>query len=293
MLDRRVASGEFSPSRSINSAPVSAQDIVECLKKRVSRFDFSSEDWGAGPTACSYRHFVDSFDVTVREELYKSLLAEVDAGRAPPRSLLPFVILEPHRRISARAVQDYLRRRQCDVVDEFAGVREIVSIVGDPNTANPGAVLAGLVLICDRRINAIARTARRLLSPADIRDFSRVQRTTLHRCTVEFCLDWLVELSQNYCRQSVENVAYALMLMVVHDEHGVVEDESEIDYLVGFKSTRVRQFDSFEGYYLEVQPILKYLCQREGFESAITKVIELWESHRDDARRLREAAAAA
>ena len=116
---------------------------------------------------------------------------------------------------------------------------------------------------------------------------SRVQITKMRTSSVEFCLDWLTELNQSYCRDAVCDIASALMLMVVHDEQGVVEDLSEINY-IGFKTTKVLQTQTFENYYSEIMPILTYLKKCDRFESAIAMVIELWDEHRAKAPLLRE-----
>lgn len=302
MLEQRLAPDGLSGMHQVHSAPGPGSIFSNntnnvgrsggsfgdaSLTALITDFDFQLDDLIDGATATAYRHLLETSGVIAREELYEYLLSGIAARCIDAKSLLAFVIFEPHRRLAARAVQDFLACRQCDVIDEFAGVREVMRALAEPGTANRGAVLAGLVLVCDRRINAIARTARSLLSPSDIRDFSRVQLTTIQRCNVEFCLDWLVELTQNYARGPVEDLACALMLMVVHDEHGVVEDESEIDYLVGFNSTRVRQFASFESYYEEVLPILHYLRSFESFEAPVSSVIDCWEGHREAARQLR------
>lgn len=286
MLNQRTARHELAQG----TVPPAGRGKL--LSQLIADFDFQAEDLEEGPTANAYRALLEVSSITSREEIYEEMVANVTAGQVDAGSLLAFVIFEPHRRVAARAVRDFLALRRCNLADEFAGVREVMSLLADPNTANRGAVLAGLVLVCDRRINAIARTARGLLSSSDIRDFSRVQMTTVQRCTVEFCLDWLVELTQNYARGPVEDLACALMLMAVHDEHGVVEDEAEINYLVGFNSTRICKHENFESYYEEVRPIFNYLRRFDGFEMPISSVVDCWEAHNQKAPRLRELSAA-
>lgn len=291
MLNQWIVRDELSSCLQAGR-PLSSVAGRKPLARLIADFDFQSEDLQHGATAETYAASIEALAVDAREALYEEIFDQVVAGSLDARSLLAFVVFEPHRRLVARAVQDFLTRRHCVVVDEFAGVREVMSILADPNTANRGAVLAGLVLLCDRRINAIARTARGLLSASDIRDFSRVQMTTVQRCTVEFCLEWLIELTQHYTRGPVEDLACALMLMAVHDEQGVVEDEAEINYLVGFNCTRVRKYENFESYYEEVLPIFNYLRGFDGFETPIAAVVDCWEAHKIEACRLRSAAAA-
>ncbi len=256
----------------------------------VSHFDLDSEDWGTGSTAVGYRGLLESMSVKERQRLYELVLDDVIKGSAATTSLLAFAVFEPHLKIVCNAVRDYVTHRSCNIEDEFAGVHEVVGVLANPHTVNKGAVLAGLVSIGDRRINAVARTARHLLSPSDIQSFSRVQETVMRTSTVEFCLDWLLELNQHYCREAVTNVACALLLMVVHDEQGIVEDLSEINY-VGFKTTEVLQTQDFESYYSEISPILNYLKKCEKFRSVMMMVIDAWDGHRLAAAQLRNSAA--
>jgi hypothetical protein len=105
--------------------------------------------------------------------------------------------------------------------------------------------------------------------------------------SVEFCLDWLVELNQSEYKEYANDIACALKLMVVHDERGVIEDLSEIEY-VKFRKSKILQTKTFESYYSEIRPILNYLQKCNGFESIIGKVIEVWDGHQVTARLLRE-----
>ncbi len=256
----------------------------------IAHFDLDAEDWGAGITAIGYRRLLESTTVKYRLRLYEHFLKNVVMGESAASTLLAFAIFEPHIKIVCRAVGDYLTHRNCDLQDEFAGVHEVVGVLANQHTVNKGAVLAGLVAVGDRRINAVARTARHLLSAVDIQNFSRVQDTTIKSSTVEFCLDWLLELNQQYSKEAVDNVACTLLLMVVHDENGIVEDLSEINY-VGCKTTKVLQVKEFESYYSEILPILNYLKKCDRFETVMTMVTDAWEGHRVAAAHLREVAA--
>jgi hypothetical protein len=75
--------------------------------------------------------------------------------------------------------------------------------------------------------------------------------------------------------------------MIVHDERGIIEDLSEIEY-VKFRKSKILQTKTFESYYSEIRPILNYLQNCEGFESIIGKVIEMWDGHQAKARLLQE-----
>jgi len=286
---RRIARADFAIPEQTFDSWVPSETDSESLRSFIHKFDFRAEEWSTCETVQAYRELVQRLSTTSRESIYDEVLTNVKLRRINARSLFCFVVFEPHPRLVAKAVQDYLIYRQFDLADEFAGVREVVRALVNGHAVNRGAVLAGLVLIGDRRVNAIARSLRDSLSAADVRDFSRVQLTSIQGRAVEFCLDWLVELTKEFKRSAVEDLACGLNLMAIYDESGLVVGETENDSLVGLASTRDCTLEKFEDYYAEVTPILKYLQQFEGFESPVASIIECWDSHKEEARRLRAA----
>lgn len=248
---------------------------------------FQFEDWQSGITRAMYNNFLSTLAVRDRESLYQDVLNEVLSGALDASSLLVFAGFDPHRKLVSAAVKDYLANRNPDIDDEYAGVHDLIEILAKSGTANRGAILAGLVSVGDRRINSIARASRHLLSSDDMKNFSVTHRLEIRSSAVEFCLDWLVELNQSECREYANDIACALKLMVVHDERGVIEDLSEIEY-VKFRKSKILQTKTFESYYSEIRPILNYLQKCDGFESIIGKVIEVWDGHQVTARLLRE-----
>lgn len=244
-------------------------------------------DWEKGITQAMYNILLATLSVKERESLYQEVLKQVLSGALATKSLLVFASFDPHRKLVCSAVTDYLANRNYNIEDEFAGVDELIEILAANGTANRGAILAGLVSVGDRRINAVARAARHLLSSYDVKNFAGVHLLEIRSSSVEFCLDWLIELNQRGSKEYVNNIACALMLMVVHDERGLIEDLSENEF-VGFKKSKILQTKTFESYYSEIRPILDYLLRCDGFETIIGKVIEMWDEHQVNAKLLRE-----
>jgi hypothetical protein len=248
---------------------------------------FDLEEWESGITRVRYNGFISTLTVNEREDLYQDVLQAVLSSALNAKCLLVFASFDPHRRLVCAAVKDYLNNRIVEIEDTFAGVHELIEILADNGTANRGAILAGLVSIGDRRINAIARAARHLLSSSDVKNFSGVHQPELRPSYVEFCLDWLIDLTQNDSKEYASDIAVTLMLMVVHDERGVVEELSGIEY-AGLKKAEVLQTKTFESYYSEIRPILDYLQECDGFELMIGRVIEMWDEHQAKAKQLRK-----
>ena len=245
------------------------------------------EDWKNGITQAMYNNFLSTLTVKDREAMYQDVLKAVLSDSLGIKCLLVFAVFDPHRKLVCAAVNDYLANQEPDIDDEYAGVHDLIEILAESGTANRGAILAALVSVGDSRINAIARASRHLLSSYDMRNFSVVNMPEIRSSSVEFCLDWLVELNQSEHKEYAKDIARALMLMVFHDERGVIEDISEIEY-VKFRKSKILQTRTFESYYSEIRPILNYLQKCDGFESIIGKVIEMWDGHRVKARLLRE-----
>lgn len=248
---------------------------------------FQLEDWQNGITQTRYNDFISTLTVKDRESLYQDVLREVLSGPLDVKCLLVFAGFDPHRKLVCAAVKDYLANRKPDIEHEYAAVNDLIDVLADNSTANRGAILAGLVSVGDPRINSIARASRHLLSSDDIRSFSAVHMLEIRSSSVEFCLDWLIELNHRKQKEYANDIASALMLMVVHDERGVIEDLSEIEY-VKFRKSKILQTKTFESYYCEIRPVLDYLHKCDGFESLIGKVIEMWDGHQVQARLLRE-----
>ncbi|MBV1879305.1 MAG: hypothetical protein KUG79_16810 [Pseudomonadales bacterium] len=261
-------------------------DLASLLPDFIAEFDPEKEIWVNNATVRMYKAQQVKMDLAERETLYEQLRVGVQEGKYAVSSLYFFLLVEQHPQVVWRAVNDYLTYRSCDLVDEFAAVNEVVQVLADPDTVNKGAILAGLVGIGDRRINAVARAARHMLSAEDIFSFSRIHVTTIRTSSVEFCLDWLVELNHKFHQETVDNIAEGLLLMVEHDLTGVVEDLSEINY-IGFRKTKVLQSKNFESYFHEIMPILRYLKQCDNFEPALTRIIDAWEGHQNQAQQLR------
>ena len=248
---------------------------------------FQREDWENGITQAMYNNFLSTLTVRDREVLYQDVFKAVLSDSLGIKCLLVFVVFDPHRKLVCAAVKDYLANQNPDIDDEYAAVHDLIELLAESGTANRGAILAALVSVGDRRINAIARASRHLLSSYDMRNFSVVNMLEIRSSSVEFCLDWLVELNQSGHKEYVNDIARALMLMVVHDERGVIEDLSEIEY-VKFRKSKIVQTKTFESYYSEIRPILNYLQECDGFESIMGKVIKMWDGHQVKARFLQE-----
>ena len=226
----------------------------------------------------SIRAMLKSVDKRQRKHFYRLLVTEISENRASPDLLLNFVRFEPNLKLVQQATRDYLTQKQCSALEEFDGVKQIVELFEQNQLSNTGAVLAGLLSMNDRRINAVIRTLRTRLSLADIREFSRIHPPELHAASIEFYLDWSLELQQKKESQRFNLVCSALKLMVLHDEYGSVFDYSE-HACIGFKNSNPAFATRFEDYLSRIRPMLSALGKMATCRDIATSMVKAWEGH--------------
>lgn len=234
-----------------------------------------------------YRFCVTETDVSEREAMLEGLVALVDQGELDPRGLLPIVRIEPHPSLCARLVTHFLSACDRDGDDKFEGVRELTHIVTDGSAANPGAVFAGLVLFGDRRITGAARAVRGTLGVAGVREFARARLPGLHAASIEFCLDWLLQLDESGCDSAFAHVASMLTMMAVEDTSGIVVDTNNHVGPFGFKTVPESVTKRFEDYYQEILPVLRHIERTSRHVEPVRNVMEVWQSHADAMTRAR------
>ena len=226
-----------------------------------------------------YRFCVTETEVDEREAMLEGVVAMVDRGELDPRGLLPLIRFEPHPSLAARLVTHYLRACDLRGYEDLAGVREITHFVTDATAANPGAVFAGLVLFGDRRKTGAARAARGILGVAEIREFARARIPGLHAASIEFCLDWLLQIEETGCTASFARVASMLTMMVVEDTDGLVVDTNNHVGPFGFKTVPDSVTKRFEDYHEEILPVLRHIERTTRSTEVIRNVMDVWERH--------------
>ncbi len=229
-------------------------------------------------TSALQQNFIDPSDPA---KACGEALCAVNSGRAHADSLLPFIRFEENAQLAIKAVQNYMTRHPCHLDDEMRPLLTVHEILLDPSTRNRGAVLAGLVRMGDRRINAVTRSLLPQFSPNDIRNFTRVHATTIKAEAVYFYHDWLRMSSASGAPACViADLCCGLMLMVVYDEYRLVEES--LDDPVGFRLDQRKDCRiPYATFLTRVMPRFKSLAELKGCEYHMKQVITLWERHRE------------
>lgn len=234
-----------------------------------------------------FREFLQRADFFQRRQYYNLLRKKLEANGISTAWLTHYIKWEPNYKLVQSAVRDFVRYSGCNALDEFKGVRQILALHASGELENPGAVLAGLLSIGDRRINAILRLSRSSLSVQDVHEFTRIHEPSLNAATVEYYIDWLTELDRMADKRRFQLVCSALHLAVLHDENGWVHDRDEAQQ-IGFRDVFSPLKIAFEDYLPAVEKALSCIRGPKGCEEAVRATLLAWQLHAEVARELRK-----
>jgi hypothetical protein len=244
--------------------------------------DLSPDRWDESV----FRKFLQRNELWRRKQLYEQLYAMLQQNSVSASWLQHFIRWEPNFRLVQRATRDYVYHRSCNVLEEFRGVQEIITLYEQQMLTSPGAVLAGLLSIGDRRINAVVRVFRVDLSLPDVREFTRIHEPQLSAPTIEFYLNWMHELTAKKDAKKFDLVCSKLHQMVLHDESGQVSDADETSR-VGFRGPFKTLLVPFEDYLLRVEGVLLSSHSHAEFSKVYQPMLNAWRSHAQRASELR------
>jgi hypothetical protein len=269
------------------------QPVTESVSNRVR---LSIRTFAANPEVSAlesirmpYNQLVGSASLHERTVLFGKFKDEVLGKQLPVDVLLPFAYFEPHHRLVSLAVKTYLESAMAGNADQLKPVAMLVAAIKSSIPVNPGALLAGIVQLGDRRFNAMARTARDVLDVQQIRMFARTQCTTITAASVEFHLDWLLHLHSVGGAESISYIASSLMLMTFHDETGIVMDCSRVPAHVAPQGhDNIKSYQNFEDYLSEVLPAMERIHSMSRHTRILGEMVLMWQNHCKEAFKLRE-----
>ncbi len=130
-----------------------------------------------------------------RHRVYDCLVAYVRG--LPPQastSLFAVLALDPDTGLASTATIDYASLAPLIGDDPMTGPRDVLDVVARAGTANPGAVLGGLLGLNDPRVCALIAPLRHELSADVIEILCRCATGVVARCVALFSLDWIEEV---------------------------------------------------------------------------------------------------
>lgn len=226
-----------------------------------------------------FTQIIETTEVWERKATFHSLVDEIRNNKLAPETLIYFVRFEPNAKLAHRATSEFIRLKSCSISNEFAGVEQILDLYKNEELQNAGAVLAGLLCLGDRRVNALLRALRSEFSAETLQEFTRIHPAHLCSASIEFYFDWIFELQRKQDTTKLNAVCAAMTVMLFHDETGFVEDHSELT-CVGFKFPALQR-KSYLAYYDSIEPTLNKLRQVNLKDNPSVQVlISTWENHR-------------
>ena len=210
---------------------------------------------------------------------------ELEAGSLSIKEALRYVEGEPNFQLARQASHDLVRYSPCDALDEFHIVLLLIERYRQNRLANAGAVLAGLLDLGERRINAVLRSSRKTMTRKEMHEFTRIHGSEIQASTVEFYLEWLLELTPGRDRERLRLVASSLMLMLLNDTTGWVVDQHDT-VQVGARGAFSPVRRRFEDYLPTVEKVLSKILEKRD-EPEIVQALSAWRLHVEKARTLR------
>lgn len=220
-----------------------------------------------------YQAFMSEVDDKERQRIFLFVVQKIECGELPSAAMLPFITYETNHHLVKKAVEAYLQTRRGTLDDPVLAVREILDLMVSDLLANRGAAFAGLVCFGDRGVCAVLRTIRGQLALSDVRAFSHAVAGPLHRSTIEFCVDWIVDVADEDRYDIAIQVATALASLVVNDSILKVH-ESRFNFGPNaFVSSRHYPDATLQDVLADLRPILDYLSRLEV--PALNRMIDI------------------
>lgn len=254
--------------------PKSIPESVESLLYNLEQLHERSSPLLLETIKIVYKAFMDDVDDVERKSLFLYVVQEVQVGSARPESIIPFIRYETNHQLVTRAIWAYLQNKRSSFEDPFSATCDILDLLGRKRVANRGAVFAGLVCFGDRRVCAVLRTVRHTLSLPEIRAFAHAATGPLHRSTIEFCTEWLVELVDTEQYDIAIQVASALSSMVINDSTLLVHDTRFNFGPYAFLHSTIFPDIAFDDLLVELEPLLDTLS--ESGLPALNRMIEIF-----------------
>jgi len=142
-----------------------------------------------------YRDFFLQAPVDRRKEIFGHVTIIVpELGGWTAGALTPFMALDPDMEIVSTATVDYASLGSLNDDDPMTRPKDAIDMVERGVTANPAAVLGGLMALGDPRVCRLLTPLRASLSKDEVHTVTKCFSGITTKTVVDFYLDWLDEL---------------------------------------------------------------------------------------------------
>lgn len=229
-----------------------------------------------------YNVIVERSTTAERMELLEHVTEAVEGQVASGNALMPFVMVDPMHEIVSTAALNLAVLTSGD--DPLAGPREVLRIAvedvmpGDQDTRT--SILAGLILLGDRRVLALIGRCWELVDASHRHELAKAKSDFVYAGVVDFYLDWLDACLESGDESLFGTVAANLAKMPLWPAIGpqVVEIERVMPVWAANGGPPVRHPQSwtYAEYGRIIEPRLRDLLARESEPKVLPHVMRLW-----------------
>jgi hypothetical protein len=244
-----------------------------------------------------YSHFAERAPVAARRDVFARLSVFAREREIRRDALYAFLRHEDDPQIVSRAAFDLALYHEPEGEDAIDGPGHLIGVILKGGIANPGAALAGLLLLGDAGVCARLAPLRPILAKREL-EHTLLQVVTctngeLHAATIEFYLEWLEELIDVEPKpQAFTHVASGLAIQR-RGAHSKVVMEGRRRFPVALDGTayepgaRMMPLREFRA---RIAPRLERLERLEAEPKVMTRVKSIWlECAQDNGAVAREA----
>lgn len=225
-----------------------------------------------------YHEFVRRVPPRERAETVVAVARRVQHGLGSAEALLPFIHHDPAAAVvstSALHLATLVPLRDDDLLTGPRYVCGLAETVTDDGKR--GQIVAGLLLLGDRRLTPVVRACSRTLGPAGRRELSSLWSGFAYRSHVDFLLEWLEDPGAREGEFGI--VAGTLARVALHAQPREVLDV-ERRFPAGATpdgpNVRVLRRWSIRDYGQAIGSRLRALAQREREPKVVPLVMEAW-----------------
>lgn len=147
-----------------------------------------------------YAELASKVDRDERSRMYDATVNEVSRGDVSADAFFPFLCLETDTALVSSAVIDFTMFTPVEGGDPLSSPKIMLRMM--PSVANPAGILAGLILLGDRRLAGLIRVARIHLDHDGLGELSRSRSGYLYSTQIDFYLEWMEEIIGDVAMES-------------------------------------------------------------------------------------------
>lgn len=254
----------IGPDRMMALEDIFSENIptsVECLLFNINQLSLQSPKLQFDSLKYIYNEVAADTNKSQRYQLIQHVVDNIETANLAAAALIPLIRFEPEHTLTTFAVRSYLRNRRVSFDHPLGATEDLIGLLDSGRVSNHGAVLCALVGFGDQRICTALRPLRDSISPIEAKSFALASTAQLHKCTIEFCLTWLVDLVKQEKFSVAIQIASAVSSMVINDSSSMVQNLQYNFGPFGFLSANRVDTVPLNETMVEFQPILETLSK--------------------------------